>query len=338
MNESPVVPIAEIAASPRPVHERGLALLTELRKHLPFDSAWLSLADPEGADYPTLASDSLDPGVEGFLCGPAMARDIELTGTNRNRSPLSPSDLPYPADELETWAECLIPGGYHEALAVALYVPGPRHVGFLALLSSGRQPPTGQVREALGRLAPLIARGVDPMHSLAAAARLVQGAEAGVLICSEGGSTALPGLADDPLLAEGSGVLAAARAALRGGTTFTSFLWPRGGRHAPDGHVRVTVMSATEDAVRVWAGMAVLSPPGDLHGLTPRELEVVGLLVAGYTNQEIANALVVALRTVAAHVEHILHKLGAASRTLAAVRAQRTGLYVPAGAAAPDGS
>ncbi|WP_460914137.1 response regulator transcription factor [Plantactinospora veratri] len=75
--------------------------------------------------------------------------------------------------------------------------------------------------------------------------------------------------------------------------------------------------------------MVLLSAPGDLHGLTPRELEILGLLVDGWPNQRIANTLVVAPRTVAAHVEHILAKLAAPSRTLAAVRALRLGLYVP---------
>jgi DNA-binding NarL/FixJ family response regulator len=67
----------------------------------------------------------------------------------------------------------------------------------------------------------------------------------------------------------------------------------------------------------------------DLHGLTPRELEVLGLLVEGCSNHEIARALVVAPRTVAAHLEHVLVKLAAPTRTLAAVRAERDGLYVP---------
>jgi DNA-binding NarL/FixJ family response regulator len=76
--------------------------------------------------------------------------------------------------------------------------------------------------------------------------------------------------------------------------------------------------------------VARLSPVTDLHGLTPRELEVLGLLVEGCSNHEIARALVVAPRTVAAHLEHVLVKLSAPTRTLAAVRAERDGLYVPA--------
>jgi DNA-binding NarL/FixJ family response regulator len=57
---------------------------------------------------------------------------------------------------------------------------------------------------------------------------------------------------------------------------------------------------------------------------------VLGLLVEGCSNHEIARALVVAPRTVAAHLEHVLVKLEAPTRTLAAVRAEREGLYVPA--------
>ncbi|MGY1608671.1 response regulator transcription factor [Geodermatophilus sp. SYSU D00700] len=96
----------------------------------------------------------------------------------------------------------------------------------------------------------------------------------------------------------------------------------------------MTVLTDTDDEPHVLSGMVLLSPGGDLRGLTPRELEVLGLLVEGYTNQEIARSLVVAPRTVAAHLEHVLAKLGAPSRTLAAVRAERAGLYVPAGTGA----
>ena len=94
------------------------------------------------------------------------ARDIEVTGANRARPPLSPSDLPYPAEELPTWAECLIPAGIHEALVLALFAPGDRQVGFLALLSGSRQPPSPATRRRLAWLAPVLAHGIDPMRSL----------------------------------------------------------------------------------------------------------------------------------------------------------------------------
>ena len=241
-----------------------------------------------------------------FLSGPQIARDIEVTGTDRARPPLSPSDLPYPAEELPTWAECLIPAGIHEGLGVALFAPGGRHVGHLAVLSGSRQPPSPATRRRLGRLAPVLAHGIDPMRSLLTAARLVRGATAGVVLRADGGCQALPGLPADALLVPRSPVLAAARERIGDGHVYSSFLWPVGGPHAPGGHVRVTVLAAPEDVPPGLTAVALLSPATDLHGLTPRELEVLGLLVEGCSNQEIARTLVVAPRTVAAHLEHVL--------------------------------
>jgi DNA-binding CsgD family transcriptional regulator len=61
-------------------------------------------------------------------------------------------------------------------------------------------------------------------------------------------------------------------------------------------------------------------------GLSARELEILGLLAEGRSNAEIAEDLVVARRTVATHVEHILAKLGARNRADAVARAIRLGL------------
>ncbi|WP_010627546.1 helix-turn-helix transcriptional regulator [Halomonas sp. KM-1] len=51
------------------------------------------------------------------------------------------------------------------------------------------------------------------------------------------------------------------------------------------------------------------------YGLTDREFDVLELLRAGYTNQHIADELVLGLATVKTHVRHILHKTGTASRS-----------------------
>jgi DNA-binding NarL/FixJ family response regulator len=52
-----------------------------------------------------------------------------------------------------------------------------------------------------------------------------------------------------------------------------------------------------------------------LQNLTPREREVAHLMACGYTNQQIAETLVLTRGTVANHVAHILDKLGASNRT-----------------------
>ena len=133
MTEAPALRLAQIAATSGRLPERAKALLVELGRLVAFDASWIALADPLGTGYIPLASTSLNQRTVEYLSSPEMAHDIEVTGGNSGRPPLSPSDLPYRADELQRWAECRIPAGYQRALAVALFVPGPRHVGLLAL-------------------------------------------------------------------------------------------------------------------------------------------------------------------------------------------------------------
>lgn len=330
MTEEFVLSLADITGSTRTLPDRAEALLVELGRAIPFDSAWVALADPLGSGYSSLAGVALDGKTLDYLSGPEMAHDIEVTGSDRVRPPLSPSDLPYPAEDLPTWSECLIPAGYHEGLGVSLFGPGHRHIGFLALFSAGSVPPTDAVRSRLDALTPLLADGVDPMRSVLAIARLVQHAVAGVALVGDHQVARLPGFVDDPLLSPESGLLDAARRAVRDGRLHATFLWPGGAERADRGYVRATTLTGPDLLDTGFAGIVLLSPAGSVHGLTARELEVLGLVIEGCSNQEIADALVVASRTVAAHLEHILVKLDAPSRTLAAVRAERAGLYVPA--------
>jgi DNA-binding CsgD family transcriptional regulator len=55
----------------------------------------------------------------------------------------------------------------------------------------------------------------------------------------------------------------------------------------------------------------------NLEELTPRELEVLELMVSGAKNQKIAEQLVITPGTVKSHVKHILRKLGAVNRSQA---------------------
>ena len=73
-------------------------------------------------------------------------------------------------------------------------------------------------------------------------------------------------------------------------------------------------------------GVPATAVPGMVEQLTARELEVLGLLAAGRSNQAIAAELVVALDTVKKHVTHVLDKLGAANRTEAVARARQLDL------------
>jgi len=61
--------------------------------------------------------------------------------------------------------------------------------------------------------------------------------------------------------------------------------------------------------------------------LTERELNILGLIVGGKTNQHIADELFITLRTAKWHVHNILQKLGVNNRTKATIRAQEIGLF-----------
>ncbi len=69
-------------------------------------------------------------------------------------------------------------------------------------------------------------------------------------------------------------------------------------------------------------------PAPPVEDLTPREMEVLNLLAEGLSNRAIGQALGISEHTVKFHVNAILGKLNAQSRTDAVVRATRLGLIL----------
>lgn len=327
-NDAPIAEIVDIAASTVPLLERARGLVESLNRWLPVEATWLTLSDPESHVYATVGSTGLERLVLDYLGRPTVAGEAQLAELNKDCPPVAVTELPVPFEDLPTWAECLIPAGFRDGLAVPLVEPGGPYLGMLSLLYSSTEPPWGGLRDSVGQLAPLMARAVSPLRSLLATARLVQGATAGVILLRDGTSYALPGLESHPSLVH-SLVLDLARQTLLAGEVYRSFMWP-----AQDGagfghHARITILAAT-DVPAFVLGTLLLAPNGECRGLTPREMEVLGLIVDGRSNQQIATRLTVAPRTVAAHVERILHKLRVPTRTLAAVQAEREGCYIPA--------
>jgi len=89
----------------------------------------------------------------------------------------------------------------------------------------------------------------------------------------------------------------------------------------------VSVDELAEAIRAAHAGRAILAPevtqaliqaasqgPTPGHDLTPREREVLALLVEGLTNPEIAKRLTVSYSTARAHVSNVLSKLGVSNR------------------------
>ena len=75
-------------------------------------------------------------------------------------------------------------------------------------------------------------------------------------------------------------------------------------------------------------GVEDAAEQGDV-ALTPREREVVALLVEGRTNREIAETLYIAEKTASVHVSNVLTKLEVDNRNRAAIRARQLGLIDP---------
>ncbi|NJP36747.1 response regulator transcription factor [Alkalicoccus luteus] len=86
--------------------------------------------------------------------------------------------------------------------------------------------------------------------------------------------------------------------------------------------------SVLEPAVARKVMSRMRSRPEALHdALTARELEVLKLMADGMSNQEIANKLFIAVKTVKVHVSSILSKLEVQDRTQAVIYALKHDLF-----------
>ncbi|WP_435741966.1 response regulator [Nocardioides sp. SYSU DS0663] len=87
---------------------------------------------------------------------------------------------------------------------------------------------------------------------------------------------------------------------------------------------------ATKNLLDRYAGSAT---PSQLHpelrSLTPRELDILGLVAEGKTNQAIADKLGISVVTVKTHINRTMTKLGRHDRAQLVVLAFETGLVTP---------
>jgi DNA-binding NarL/FixJ family response regulator len=162
--------------------------------------------------------------------------------------------------------------------------------------------------EILTGLARLVAKGRTQ-----SAVRLFAVAEAAQ---TRSGFTLAPALR-----AKNERALAAAKEAL-GEEAFVA-AWAAGGDLPLDQAVD-EARSVADDAS--LTAHAESDPSSAVSGLSPRELEVLGLVAQGLTNAQVAQELYLSPRTVNAHLNSIYHKLGVSSRSAATRFAVEHGL------------
>ena len=114
--------------------------------------------------------------------------------------------------------------------------------------------------------------------------------------------------------------LAALRTTLGPATTWAA------GRAMPLDEAVVEALALPPPATGGTPEASPPAPPGVPGGLTAREREVAVLVAQGHSNPQVAAALVIAPRTAARHVEHIMAKLGVHSRAEVAAWAAQQGL------------
>jgi DNA-binding CsgD family transcriptional regulator len=101
--------------------------------------------------------------------------------------------------------------------------------------------------------------------------------------------------------------------------------WSRGQAMTPEEFI-AEIHAYAESSREYGAAAVERSAPAHAHGLSPRELDVLRLVVDGRSNQEIATALYISPSTVANHLASIMNKLGLESRTAVATWAVRQGV------------
>ena len=323
-----VLDVSRIAVAQMSIEERAEALLEPLRRIVPFQGAWISLLDPDLGEQTPLVSYGYPAELVRYLGGPESVAEIERLGLNRAAMATRLVDLPVPLQEIRSWVEYLAPAGFRGGVAAGLFTGGGRYLGMLGLNTDSSAQPTRAASDLISALLPIIAQALDPMRALDAAAEVVQGASAGIVLTRAGHPLPLSGLPAHPLLDESSPVLAVAARLLTSGCGYAAFLCPST-TEALRSYLRITVIECAVHGAAHLAGVMVVSPPGETYDLASPEPEILGMLMEDWPLSRIAGALVLDSRVLAIHLASLQHKLGARTRDIAALRALRHGLYVP---------
>jgi DNA-binding CsgD family transcriptional regulator len=218
--------------------------------------------------------------------------------------------------------DVLHPAGYDDGISLALRAADDVVIGIVHLSACSADDLRTETLAGLPAIGRVLAR-VTEVASCSVRDVTLPPEYAVVRVDAHGRSR--PVVGRDPLhLHVDETVQAIVHDILATGVRFATFLHQQDGRlvevriHAPEG--RPTTHQPYVIATR---------PAESTLGLTLRQLEVLTAVATGAGNREIAEELFLTQRTVAAHVEAILTRLGTPSRAGAAAKATAAGVLLP---------
>ncbi len=313
--------MAAVAAGGGPIAETIAEFLQHLRAVFPFDAAQVSGLRPDADALRTITSAGYSSSTAEYLTSDAWhAEAVVPYGLPRTGWPVRNRDLSIDPMTLRGIAEYMRPDGLHEGILSALVSASGAHVGFLIASWTSRQPPPDDVCAVIGLVSGALAALVDPRRSARTLASALGEDHVAIAVTPGGRAMTIQGAPAPELMASEPPGRSLVDWVVGQQRPPRVFLWPLDRR----GWYTCRVFECHD-------GMLLLSvrPLQNSYELTTRELEVLTDLAEGRSNAEIAGHLYITVRTVRAHVEHIMQKLQVNSRTAAVRIALADGLLVP---------
>ncbi|WP_043639090.1 helix-turn-helix transcriptional regulator [Nonomuraea candida] len=288
--------------------------MTALRRVVALDAYEFVAYDPATGRHQSVLSDGhrrIDHDAAEEYAG--------LEAYHRAMATRAPVAMPEPGTE-RYFRRHLAPYGWRAGLTAPLFLSEGRYTGLLHLASRRSFPQaTGAL---LAAVSPMLAHVTDLSKCVIDPVGLPPGFRA-VAFDRLGTRREVPGHEPSPALWDDPAMAACARAFIDSRELSRHGLWL-----AADGGWREVrlLRAGVGFQGRVQGAVAAERPCPLPYELTGRELDVLTRVAAGDSNPQIAAALVLSVRTVTTHLEHIFAKLGCDSRTRLTTKALAEGL------------
>lgn len=300
--------------------------LVALRHALPYDAGQILVFDRSRDRHRQVAQTGYSDEIARVMAEeftrnwPRPVWEPIIEGDDLPPTICSERDVPASFRRSRIYDEYLGPAGYRDGLTLELHHRG-RYVGLANFSSYTPEFYTTELRRRSLAFASLLG------HAINATAQDLEGvplSAAASILGRDGTVHPVDGRAPSALTGHDEFRRAAA-ALFESPQTDVAFLWNVGTTW-----FRVVLRRQAEDAFSGHESIVVVEEEIERpYGLTPTELRVLTRLVLGSSNDEIARAMSIGVRTVHTHISAILAKLGCSRRSQAVASAIRNGLFRP---------